>query len=230
MITNNFELIILFGRPGSGKGTISQFLKRTHNYEHLSVGDLFRNELQQKTPFGISHKQQIESIQGLLPDNVVIEVISSFIRKSIKHGQKLVLDGFPRTNNQLKALEKILCSEKVLDRLYYFYVDIDLTSAEKRILDRLICSNCNLVYHKEYLPPKKPGICDECSKEISKRPGDVAESLPERFSAFEQNVLPLIFLIEKRKFSNFYKLNGNLPLSEIIREIYSILKLDLLHV
>ena len=98
--------LILFGPPGSGKGTQSEKIVNTYRLEHISTGDLLRDEVSRKTPLGVEAKKYMD--QGLLvPDEVVIGMISSKIDE--KHGARgFIFDGFPRTRAQAEALDKLL--------------------------------------------------------------------------------------------------------------------------
>src|SRR5262245_32876574 len=98
--------IILFGPPGSGKGTQSEKMIATYGLKHLSTGDLLRNEISKKTPLGIEAKKIID-IGQLVPDEVVIGMISSAFDAN-PDAKGFLFDGFPRTKAQAEALDKLL--------------------------------------------------------------------------------------------------------------------------
>src|SRR5687768_12937762 len=98
--------LILFGPPGSGKGTQSQNILDTYNLQHVSTGDLLRDEVNARTPLGVEAKKFMD--QGMLvPDEVVIGMISSKIDEN-QHARGFIFDGFPRTKAQAEALDKLL--------------------------------------------------------------------------------------------------------------------------
>lgn len=211
---DDFELIVLLGRPGSGKGTIAQSLKG--KYKHLSLGDFLREELKKNTPLGIAYKEQIESARGKLPDEVAINIVQDHLHASMQQGERIILDGFPRTPAQQQLLKSIFKSTP--HSISYIYVNTDPTLAQERILGRLTCDSCHLIFHEKIQPPKSSGICDGCSGKLSSRQGDTAESIQERFAAYERNVLPLIESIRSQ--FRFLEINGESPVSEIMYSVY----------
>ncbi|MBS0185969.1 MAG: nucleoside monophosphate kinase [Proteobacteria bacterium] len=225
---DDFELVVLFGRPGAGKGTIAQSLKED-SYLHISLGDIFRSELKRRTPIGVQYKEQIESACGFLPDDVVIPVVNSFLENAMRQSQKLVLDGFPRMITQFKALEEVLHSWNRMIKTRFIYIEVDPIIAEQRILNRLVCTECSLVYSRLSDEVRDQETCVECMGQLMPRAGDVLGSIPRRFKAFEDNVLHVIRLMEGEAVPNFYKVNGNLPSSEVLKEIRKILALEPVH-
>lgn len=102
--------LILFGPPGSGKGTQSEKLIEKYGFKHLSTGDLLRSEIANKTPLGIEAKNFMDKGQ-LVPDEVVIGMISSALDAN-KDVNGFLFDGFPRTTAQAEALDKLLSLNK----------------------------------------------------------------------------------------------------------------------
>ncbi len=102
--------LILFGPPGSGKGTQSDRLVEKYGLVHLSTGNLLREEITQKTPLGIEAKRFMDKGQ-LVPDEVVIGMVDSYFEKH-KDSKGFLFDGFPRTVAQAKALDKLLDLKK----------------------------------------------------------------------------------------------------------------------
>jgi adenylate kinase len=98
--------LILFGPPGSGKGTQSEKLIEKYKFKHLSTGDLLRSEIAQKTPLGLEAKNLMDKGQ-LVPDEVVIGMISSAL-DTYRDVNGFLFDGFPRTTAQAEALDKLL--------------------------------------------------------------------------------------------------------------------------
>lgn len=129
--------IILFGPPGSGKGTQSERLIDKYGLIHLSTGDLLRAEICNKTPLGIEAKNFIDNGQ-LVPDEVVIGIIDNSLEKN-RGAKGFLFDGFPRTVNQAKALDKLLELKK---SAIHLVVALDVSEEEliKRLLNRGVTS------------------------------------------------------------------------------------------
>ena len=125
--------IILFGPPGSGKGTQSEKLVEKYGLVHLSTGDLLRKERQLKTPLGIEAQQFVDKGQ-LVPDEVVIGMISSALDENSK-ANGFLFDGFPRTVAQAEALDKLLELKKSEIGLVLF-LDVNEEELIKRLVHR----------------------------------------------------------------------------------------------
>ncbi len=105
--------IILFGPPGSGKGTQAAMLKEKYNLLHISTGDIFRNEIKNQTPLGLEAKKFMDAGQ-LVPDEVTIKMLAGFIDNNTTASTKgIIFDGFPRTIPQAEALDKFLSGKKI---------------------------------------------------------------------------------------------------------------------
>ena len=123
--------LVLFGPPGSGKGTQSENIVNTYNLQHLSTGDLLRDEVSQQTPLGVEAKKYMD--QGMLvPDEVVIGMISSRIDE-VGSARGFVFDGFPRTEAQAEALDKLLEFKQTAINLV-----LSLEVPEQNLIQRLI--------------------------------------------------------------------------------------------
>ncbi|HRN48673.1 MAG TPA: adenylate kinase [Niabella sp.] len=129
--------LVIFGPPGSGKGTQSEKLIEKYGLVHLSTGDLLRAEIANKTPLGIEAKKFIDNGQ-LVPDEVVIGIIDNSLEKN-KEAKGFLFDGFPRTVTQAKALDKLL---ELKQTVIHLVVSLQVSEAElvKRLLNRGITS------------------------------------------------------------------------------------------
>jgi adenylate kinase len=123
--------LILFGPPGSGKGTQSEKLIATYNLKHLSTGDLLRSEITEQTPLGMEAKNFMDKGQ-LVPDEVVIGMISSALEANPK-AKGFLFDGFPRTAAQAEALDKLLELKKTSINLM-----LALEVSEEELVKRLL--------------------------------------------------------------------------------------------
>lgn len=180
--------IVLFGPPGAGKGTFSSQIKDIlPEIAHVSTGDIFRENLKNKTSLGLKAKEFMDKGE-LVPDNVVIEMINDRLNKDDAKNNGFILDGFPRTLAQAKALSNIT----EIDFLLVLKVPNDIII--KRILGRYSCSKCGELYNKYFMKPKKEGTCDKCGSSIKfeQRSDDNEETLKKRLNVYEENSKPII--------------------------------------
>ena len=193
--------IILFGKQGAGKGTQAQLLLSRKNLEHLSTGDIFRAAIKQGTPAGKEARSYID--QGeLVPDDAVIRLVEEkFETTSELITKGFVLDGFPRTQNQAYALEKLL--EKKNAPLHCaINLEIDREVVLARLTGRRVCIECGTNYHIDN-PPTKPWTCDVCGGEVRQRKDDSELAINRRLDLYEKETAPLL---------RFYKERGLLKL------------------
>jgi adenylate kinase len=129
--------VILFGPPGSGKGTQSERLISKHGLKHLSTGDLLRSEIAGQTPLGLAARSYMDKGQ-LVPDEVVIEMISSALDNN-PQAKGFLFDGFPRTNAQAEALDKLL-TQKGTEIAMVLALQVTQKELIKRLLNRGLTS------------------------------------------------------------------------------------------
>jgi adenylate kinase len=185
--------IILFGAPGSGKGTQATVLSEHFKLRRISLGDIFREEVKKDSELGREVKNYME--KGLLvPDSLVSRVVEENVNED-----NFLLDGYPRNINQAKTLDEILKKQgKDVD------VFINLAVDEKTIIDRLskrlVCKKCGVNYHLVNMPPKKDNVCDKCFSELIQRKDDTPIVIKKRWEVFlKENQSLLDFYKEKNK-------------------------------
>ena len=184
--------IILFGAPGSGKGTQAALLASKYHFVHISTGDMFRDNIKNNTPVGIRAKEYIDRGE-LVPDSVVIDMIKERLKQpDCKQG--VLLDGFPRNVAQAKALDEVLKDYRPL----VFSYDVSDATVIKRICGRRVCTGCNMVYHVLYSQPKTEGVCDVCHKPLTTRPDDTEEVVKTRLQVFHSQTAPVKEYYEKK--------------------------------
>ena len=186
--------LILFGPPASGKGTFSgQIKKILPNIAHISTGDIFRENLKNKTPLGVKAKEYMDKGE-LVPDDIVIDMVRDRLNQEDAKQNGYILDGFPRTQAQNQALSEITEID------LFLLLVLDKSIITKRILGRYGCKNCGEIYNKYTLPPKVEGKCDKCGAEIKfeQRSDDNEETLKTRLDAYEKNAKPIIKYYKKR--------------------------------
>ena len=184
--------IIMLGAPASGKGTMTEFLKRDLDIPHIDMGGMLRSAVKEETELG---KQALlyMSEGKLVPDEVVIGIVKDRLAKDdCKKG--FILDGFPRTIEQAKALDDILSENSASVKVVN--IDLDLPKEEflDRIVNRRLCSDksCGAVYNTKFKPPKEEGICDKCHAPLEHRKDDTEEVAMNRLETYEKQTKPLI--------------------------------------
>jgi adenylate kinase len=202
--------VVLFGPPGSGKGTFSSQIKKVlPDIPHISTGDIFRENLKNETPLGLKAREFMDK-GALVPDDITIDMVADRLsREDVKeHG--FILDGFPRTINQTEALSKITKVD------LFLLLDVSRDIITKRILGRYSCKKCGEIYNKYTLPPKTEGICDKCGAEIKfeQRSDDNEETLKNRLDAYEKNAKPIIKYYKEKKLLRNVNAENTLELTE----------------
>lgn len=183
--------LIFIAPPAAGKGTFSTMLKEKYNFNHISIGELFRENVRNNTEIG----KEIDEIMkrgGLVDDKIAKKVIEEKL-STLNKEESFILDGYPRTMKQIPDYEEILNNLNLnIDKV--IFIDIDKETGLKRKLSRLTCPVCKKGYNKENpsLTPKKENICDDCGSELTTRKDDTKEAYEELYKTYENETLPLI--------------------------------------
>ncbi|WP_447598873.1 adenylate kinase [Nitrospira sp. Nam80] len=181
--------VVFLGAPGVGKGTQADRLATDFRRPKISTGDLLREAVRDKTPLGLEAKQCMDKGQ-LVPDTVVIGIVRDKIGQPVC-AKGFILDGFPRTVVQAEELGKILSTCGLgLDRVVNF--DVPREDIVRRLSGRRSCSKCQAVFHVEFAPPAKPGVCDRCGEALVQRSDDKRETVEARLKVYEDQTAPLI--------------------------------------
>lgn len=184
--------IVMLGAPGSGKGTIGKILSKDMNLAHISTGDIFREQISNKTELGKQAESYI-SKGALVPDNVTIKMVETRLSEvDVKDGA--ILDGFPRTAVQAEALKNFLEENNPMQKRIAIELDVPDEEIIKRIVNRVTCSNkeCGAIYNLQTRPPKQEGICDICGSALTKRADDNEETVAKRLKVYHENARDLI--------------------------------------
>ena len=182
--------IVIFGPPGAGKGTQSNFIVEKFKFHQLSTGELLRKEIKNRTNLG----SQIESIinaGNLVSDDIVIDAVTDRLRGA-ESRRGFVLDGFPRNIPQAQELDTRLgWMGRPVQLVLHLAVEDDVVV--KRVTGRLTCANCGAIFNKFFSPPTKRDVCDQCgSKKLEHRDDDNAKTVRARLASYERDTSPLI--------------------------------------
>ncbi|WP_457559216.1 adenylate kinase [Candidatus Harpocratesius sp.] len=212
--------IVLFGAPGAGKGTLAGKIKKFSSVVHISTGDLFRANIKNETPIGKEAKSYIDAGQ-LVPDSVVIGMVKDRIDQPDVKENGFMLDGFPRTLEQAKALDEIASLDVVV------VIEIAKEDLKKRILGRRSCPKCGKIYniYNDELKPKKEGYCDVCENTtLVQRSDDNEETFEKRWNTYLSQSEAVIDYYSKNE-GLVQKIDGTRTMSYTEAELRSILKM-----
>ncbi len=181
--------LIMAGPPGAGKGTQAAMLAERLGITHVASGDLFREALKAETELGLTAKSYMDRGE-LVPDEVTIAMIRERLLKP-DYDEGIILDGFPRTIEQAKALKELLVEqEKTIDAA--LFIDASEDELVRRLSSRWTCRNCQAIYNLISNPPREKGKCDICGGELYQRADDLPETVRNRIRVYWDQTSPLI--------------------------------------
>jgi adenylate kinase len=193
--------VILLGPPGSGKGTQAAGLAARMGFNHLATGDILREEVKKGTELGRAAKGFMDRGE-LVPDQLILSMISS----RLEPGRSYVWDGFPRTEEQAVGLDALLAVRNLsVDQAVLLEVPDEIIV--RRISGRQFCPGCGAGFHRESMPSKKAGICDQCGSALQARPDDRPEIVQHRLSVYREQTEPLVAYYEGK--GKLARINGN---------------------
>ena len=176
--------IILLGPPSAGKGTQAAMLAQRFGMLHLATGDLLRDAVAAGTSLGRKAKKFMDT-GALVPDAIVLGLLEGKM-KSTNSQTGFILDGFPRTVEQARALNEITDIDLVL------CIDVDFEKLIERATGRMICKTCNAVYHLKFNPPKAPNVCDKDGGPLYQRDDDNETTVRKRLRTYDDQTRPVI--------------------------------------
>ncbi|MEM3126658.1 MAG: adenylate kinase [Candidatus Woesearchaeota archaeon] len=204
--------IVLLGPPGTGKGSQAKLIAEKYNLCHISTGDIFREKRKENSSLGKKVKELIDK-GSYVPDNITNKVVKERLQKTnCKKGKKgFVLDGFPRTVPQAKALEKFIH----IDHLIY------IVSDEKKIIERLrkrrSCPTCGRIYNIASHPSKKGEYCEDDNTKLILREDDKPATVKKRLEVYKKQTHPVIEFYKKK--GKLTEIDGNKSVKEVFNQI-----------
>lgn len=210
--------LILLGPPGSGKGTQGEALQEDLRLPYYATGDILRAAIREGTEIGNEAKEYMDRGE-LVPDEVIIGVIAERVQGE-EAGDGFILDGFPRTVPQAAALEDEI--EK-LGRKMTAAILIEVPEEEivRRLSGRRTCEQGGHVFHVDFNPPKREGICDLDGSKLIVRDDDKPEVVKKRLEQYHSKTKPLIGYYEEKNI--LQKVDGTEPPEEVAEQIRGLL-------
>ena len=216
--------LILLGPPGSGKGTQGERLQEDLDLPYYATGDILRAAVREGTAIGLEARDFMDR-GDLVPDDVIIGVIAERIA-SPEASQGFILDGFPRTLPQAEALEAKL--DEISRRIAaVILIDVPDEEIVRRLSGRRVCVESDHVYHVDFNPPEKEGICDIDGSELVIRDDDSPETVRNRLVQYHEKTAPLVDFYEGQALLD--RVDGSRSpdeVSESIRALVSTLSLE----
>lgn len=173
--------LVFLGPPGAGKGTQAGKVAACYGVPHISTGDMFRAAIGKGTPTGLKAKAFLDA-GALVPDEVVIEMVDERLKQADCE-KGYLLDGFPRTVEQAKALEGIKAPDAVVN------IAVEDERLIARLTGRRVCTGCKGTYHITRL--EDPGVCPDCGAALIQRADDQEETIKARLAVYHQKTSPL---------------------------------------
>ena len=176
---------IIFGPPGSGKGTYASFIEKKLGIVKISTGDIIREEIEKNTDLGKRMKEYANRGE-LVPDKIITEILKRRISEQDCMKNGFILDGYPRTIPQAQTLDKIANIDVIINLNVPDWIIIE------RLSSRRTCKKCEAIFNVKYVKPKVEGVCDKCGGELYQRDDDKPKVIKERIKVYQKQTQPLL--------------------------------------
>ena len=211
-------VLLLFGPPGSGKGTQSGKISHWLGVPAISTGDMLREEIKAGSALGSAAKSIMAS-GGLVGDDLVNRMLAQRVSlPDCAHG--FLLDGYPRTVDQAEYLDNLLATRQFHSPIV-LHLDVPMDALVGRLSSRRQCPQCKRIYNLLHQPPRTPGICDDDGTPLITRRDDSEEVVTERIRTYDEVTRPVLAYYQDRK---YYQIRGDRSPGYIFEEITGILE------
>lgn len=210
-----FKHFVLISAPGSGKGTLSQYLVEKYDYVQVCPGDIFRNEIRLQTALGKKIEPMVEK-GNLVDEDIVCELMANYLVEIIAQNKCFVLDGFPRSVNSFHFLNKFIQDHGILDEVCFIQLLASDEVCINRVLERQVCTQCFKVYNASLVKPQENNKCDKCGIDLIIRQTDAEESFRKRLRYFHADIEPIIEMSKKLYTTRI--INGEAELDTLKRQ------------
>jgi len=209
--------VILFGPPGAGKGTQSDFITKSFNLHKVSTGDLLRNEVYKKTDIGNKIKSIMD--KGIFVSNEIINDLIEKVLSIKKFYNRLIFDGYPRNLDQAKKFDILL--KKYNQKITcVFRLNVDKKLIVKRILGRQTCTKCGNIFNEYFNhSTTKNHLCG--TEFLVKRSDDNEETILYRYKTYVDETLPILEYYNKLNL--LYEIDGSMEIDKIFNKISHIM-------
>ena len=210
--------IVLLGPPGSGKGTQATRIAAKLRIPHIATGDLFRSQIAEETELGLLANEYIAH-GNLVPDEVTNAMMRERLSKPDATG--FLLDGYPRTLDQARALDEVL--SKLFKPLKGAYlIDVPDENIVERAVGRLVCTSCGEIFHLKFKPPSVAGICDKCRGILSVREDDTPSTIRHRLTVYHRITTPVLDFYKEKGI--LHRVDGVGPPEEIFQRLLALVQ------
>jgi len=207
------------GPPGAGKGSQSSRIVDDYKMPSISTGQMFRDAFNRGDEIGIEAMRFIKKGE-LVSDDITNEIVKRRLHEADAE-DSFILDGYPRTVNQAKALDEMLDDKGTkLDAVINILSSHDVLF--ERMEQRRVCKQCGETYHLRFKKPEVDGVCDVCGGELYQRPDDTHESVERRLEIYETKTKPLLDYYSEQGI--LYSVNGMQPFDKVYADIVEILE------
>ncbi len=211
-------ITIILGAPGTGKGTVSDYLVKNHGYKHVSTGNIFKKIMQSESSLGAKVAKLVNAGK-LIDDKMTAEILVDGLANYDLKKDKIILDGYPRNLTQALFLESFLEKNNLhLGKVINLEVPEEILI--KRLSARIICPKCGRSYSKiaKEQKPKVEWICDYDQTTLVQRPDDQPQHVELRLNIFYEQTFPLVKYYQEQDNLIIYQVEG-MPVEELAKKI-----------